>query len=308
MPDAFLDADTIRASTFIRHVELHETLGSTNDRAAELARDADVDLPALVAARHQTAGRGRGDHKWFASEGALTFSVLLEPKTFHIELADWPKLALTTGVATCDALASEVGRAPPAKIDSTTAVGNAPTARPNPQSAIPGTLWVPQSQTRLAIKWPNDIILDGAKLAGILIESPGGSAPAKDRLVIGIGINVNNTWRTPDVAARGLARHRATPANAITLFDVTGYEHSTQHILINILRAFETRIAQLAARDPQLPAAWQRLCWLTEQGVEVQASTVPIEGICVGIDRDGALLVEDALRTHRIHSGSVRAI
>jgi BirA family biotin operon repressor/biotin-[acetyl-CoA-carboxylase] ligase len=282
MPDAFLDPDEILASTFVRHVELHEALGSTNDRAAELARHTTVELPALIAARHQTAGRGRGDHKWSASEGALTFSVLLEPRNFGVELEDWPKLALTTGVALSDALALEF----------------------NPQSAIEN----PQSPSRLSIKWPNDIILDGAKLAGILIESPGGPAPAKNRVVIGIGINVNNSWRQPDAAACGLARHREKPPGAITLCDATGRQHNTQQVLVNILRALQTRIAQLAARDPELPTAWQRRCWLTEQDVEVQASTASFEGICVGIDRDGSLLVEDNFQTHRIHSGSVRAL
>jgi len=99
MPDAYLDADEIRASTFIRHVEIHETLGSTNDRAAELARDADIELPALVAARHQTAGRGRGSNTWWSDDGALTFSIILDPTAFGISAAKWPQLSLTTAVA-----------------------------------------------------------------------------------------------------------------------------------------------------------------------------------------------------------------
>lgn len=70
MPDPYLDADAIHAATFARHVEIHETLGSTNDRAAELARDAAINLPAPIVARHQTAGRGRGDNKWLSTEGA----------------------------------------------------------------------------------------------------------------------------------------------------------------------------------------------------------------------------------------------
>jgi biotin-(acetyl-CoA carboxylase) ligase len=83
-----------------------------------------------------------------------------------------------------------------------------------------------------------------------------------------------------------------------------------QQILINILRALETRIAQLAARDRQLPAAWQQLCWLMEQGVEVQSSGAWIEGICIGIDGDGALLVEDRITSaiRRVYGGTVRAI
>jgi BirA family transcriptional regulator, biotin operon repressor / biotin---[acetyl-CoA-carboxylase] ligase len=274
MPDAYLDADQIRASTFVRHVEIHETLGSTNDRAAELARDATIQLPALVAARNQTAGRGRGKNTWSSSVGALTFSVLLEPSNLGISTANWPQLSLATAVAICDAISDE---------------------------------WNPQS-ARLAIKWPNDIMLDGAKLCGILIESPGGPAPAKDRVIIGIGINVNNTWHPPS-SASGLAQHRDKPANAIALCETTGREHNLQQLLCETLRALEMRITQLALHDQQLPIAWQQLCWLTNQDVEVQANGKRIEGVCLGIENDGTLLVADVFfKTHRIHSGCVSVL
>jgi BirA family biotin operon repressor/biotin-[acetyl-CoA-carboxylase] ligase len=278
MPDAYLDAAEIRASTIIRHVEIHDTLGSTNDRAAELARDTDIELPTLVAARIQTAGRGRGTNTWSSAEGSLTFSVLLEPTALGINTADWPQLSLTTAVAICDALSNEL----------------------NPQSAIRN----PQSP-RLAIKWPNDIMLDGAKLAGILIESPGGLAPAKDRLVIGIGINVNNSWCNQPVARASGQRGPKSP-NAISLRDTTSHSHNLRQLLCETLRALEARIGQLTRGDPQLPTEWKRRCWLTEQGVEVKSNGKWIEGVCLGIDSDGSLLVENVDGTHRIHSGSVR--
>src|SRR3954454_12400135 len=58
--DAEFDAGAIRSSTRIRHVEIHDSLASTNDRATQLAADGGVELPALIVAREQTAGRGRG--------------------------------------------------------------------------------------------------------------------------------------------------------------------------------------------------------------------------------------------------------
>src|SRR5262249_23143983 len=151
----------------------------------------------------------------------------------EVSAANWPQLSLATAVAICDALALEL----------------------NPKSEIRN----PKSATRLAIKWPNDIILDGAKLAGILIESPGGRVPAKARLIIGVGINVNNSWREPEATAAGLARHREKPVGAITLCDATSHQHDTKQMLVSILRALETRITQLANNDQQLPAAWQQL-------------------------------------------------
>jgi BirA family biotin operon repressor/biotin-[acetyl-CoA-carboxylase] ligase len=274
MPDAYLDAAAIRAATFVRHVEIHETLGSTNDRAAELAPDTDIELPALVAARHQTAGRGRGKNIWSAAEGALTFSVLLEPALLGVSTANWPQLSLAVAVAICDALSNELS---------------------------------PLQSRSLAIKWPNDIMFDGAKICGILIESPGGVTPAKDRLVIGIGINVNNTWRNQSTTRDSAQRGPKSPS-AISLCDTTSHSHNLQHVLCETLSALEVRINQLTIRDPRLPAEWKRRCWLTEQGVEVQSNGKWIDGVCLGIDGDGTLLVENVFGTHRIRSGSVRVL
>jgi BirA family biotin operon repressor/biotin-[acetyl-CoA-carboxylase] ligase len=264
MPDAYLDAAAIRAATFVRHVEIHETLGSTNDRAAELARDIDIELPALIAARHQTVGRGRGSNKWLSSEGALTFSILLEPASLGISTASWPQLSLVTAVGVCDSLSGEL----------------------DPQSPC------------LAIKWPNDVMLDGAKICGILIESPGGSAPAKDRLIIGIGINVNNSCseQQPDT---GFAR--------TSCYDATGNARDVQRVLIATLKCMDQRLSQHAANDGRLPQAWQQLSWLSNKCVEVHTDNGrPIAGVCVGIDRDGALLIENMNGAHRVVSGSVR--
>jgi BirA family transcriptional regulator, biotin operon repressor / biotin---[acetyl-CoA-carboxylase] ligase len=257
----FLNSEQLRATTFIRHVELHDTLGSTNDRAAELARDPAIELPSLIAARIQSAGKGRGSNKWWSAEGALTLSVLLDSTAVGISTQHWPQLSLATAVAICDAIS-----------------GEAPEASP-------------------AIKWPNDIYVDGAKVCGILIESPGGAAPAKNRLIIGIGINVNNSWRTAphDVGTNGTA-----------LCDVTGTRHDLQNVLVGTLQAMQARYKQLADGDSQLPQAWQQGCWLTGQTIDVQSNDRLMTGACIGIDTDGILLVENVDGVHRICSGSVR--
>jgi BirA family transcriptional regulator, biotin operon repressor / biotin---[acetyl-CoA-carboxylase] ligase len=268
--EAFLDADEIRAATFVRHVEIHETLGSTNDRAAELTRDPDIKLPALVAARHQTAGRGRGSNSWWSADGALTFSIVLEPAVYGIDTANWPQLSLATAVAVCDALAFELD--PQSK-------------NRNPKSA------------GLAIKWPNDIMLGGRKVCGILIESPGGISPAKDRLVVGIGINVNNSLRS---APRELAGY------ATSLCDTSGKQHSRQEVLIRVANELQRQLVRLERHDPQLPLAWQELCWLSHQNVSAQVGQRVVEGICTGIADDGALLIQTASTTDRIYGGNLR--
>jgi BirA family biotin operon repressor/biotin-[acetyl-CoA-carboxylase] ligase len=226
-----------------------------------LAGETSIDLPALVVARHQTAGKGRGRNQWWSDDGALTFSVLLDPAELGISPASWPQVSLATAVAICDALHDQA-----------------------PQAAC-------------AVKWPNDVLIDGGKVSGILIESPGGAAPAKDRLVVGIGVNVNNSWRTAP-------RHFGP--NGTALCDITGTRHELQTTLVRTLQALWKRFSQLARGDSQLPDAWQRLCWLTEQGVDVHANDRWITGVCLGIDPEGALVIENVYGIHRVRNGSVR--
>lgn len=274
-PAPFLNADELCGTTFVRHAEFHETITSTNDRATELAANQRIELPALVVARHQTSGRGRGQNAWWSADGALTFSLLLDPITYGITTLDWPRLSLATAVAICDALSRELERA---------------------------NQWrgahLPAAIGRVGIKWPNDIMLDGAKVCGILLESPGGGAPTKNRLIIGIGINVNNSWQ---------AAPREAGANGTALCDATAVQHNLQDVLTLALNAVRDRILQVAINDPRLPAAWQELCWLTEQRVEAHSNGKWIDGICQGIAIDGALVIENVFGTHRITSGSVRA-
>jgi hypothetical protein len=88
---------------FVRHVEIHDEFPSTNDRAMQLTLFAALETPALIVARRQLAGRGRGGHSWWSSDGALTFSLVLEPAAWDIAVAQWPGLSLTAAVAVCDA-------------------------------------------------------------------------------------------------------------------------------------------------------------------------------------------------------------
>jgi BirA family biotin operon repressor/biotin-[acetyl-CoA-carboxylase] ligase len=260
MPDDYLDADELRASTFVQHVEIHKTLGSTNDRAAELARDPQIELPALIAARNQIAGRGRGNNTWWSNDGALTFSVLLEPARFGIVTSNWPQLSLATAVAICDSLTLEL----------------------HPKSAS------------LTIKWPNDVMLNDAKVCGILIESPGGTARAKDCLIIGIGININNAWQNVprDLLSRGTS-----------LCEATGRLHPLQTVIVQILNALKSRLDELSVGNIQLSQTWQRLCWLSQKRVCIRVGQNTIDGICSGIATDGALLVDTPAKTERVYSG-----
>lgn len=161
MPDNFahlLDAG------WIRTVDCFDELESTNDHAIRTAGDSRPH-PRLVLCERQLAGRGRGGNRWWASAGALTFSVVIEPLALGIPTDRWPTLSVAVGGAICEALAP----------------------------------CIPSADVRL--KWPNDVYADGRKLGGILVEVPQVTPP---RLVIGIGINVANSARNapPEVQDR----------------------------------------------------------------------------------------------------------
>jgi BirA family biotin operon repressor/biotin-[acetyl-CoA-carboxylase] ligase len=266
MPDALFDADALRGSTFVRHVEIHDALPSTNDRAAEMARTGGVSLPALIVARRQTAGRGRGASQWWSSDGALTFSLLLDADSIGIRAAQLPFVSLTTGVAVCDTLAAELQ-----------------TSR--------------ASSTTPQLKWPNDVLLDGRKICGILIESPAGTAVADRCLIIGIGVNVNNSMAA---APPELQSH------SISLCDAANHEFSLQNILTKIVSSLDQRVQTLASNVASLHAEATRLCFLTGKRVQIDIADRQIEGLCAGIAESGALLVETDAGRSALFSGTVR--
>jgi BirA family transcriptional regulator, biotin operon repressor / biotin---[acetyl-CoA-carboxylase] ligase len=127
----------------------HDTLSSTNAEALTLARGGERG-PLWIVARRQTAGRGRRGNAWVSWPGNLFASLLLVDPA-PAECA--PELSFVAALALHDAILDRA----------------------------------PDLRTRLALKWPNDILCDGAKLAGILIE---GERPARE-LAIAIGLGVN---------------------------------------------------------------------------------------------------------------------
>ena len=139
------------------------TTGSTNDDAKVLARAGDPGGVAVLASR-QTAGRGRFDREWESPRGGVYVSMLLRPPLMPSALGGVP---LVAGVATIEALRS---------LDT----------------GLSGAL---------VLKWPNDVLADGRKLAGILVESAV-SGDRLDWLVIGVGVNVQRpSGVEPDRAA-----------------------------------------------------------------------------------------------------------
>jgi BirA family transcriptional regulator, biotin operon repressor / biotin---[acetyl-CoA-carboxylase] ligase len=133
-------------------LEVHETIGSTNDRALELLSEAGGD-GGVVLAELQTAGRGRRGRTWISPAGVnLTLSVALRPA---LAASDAWQLGLATAIATLEACRAATPASP------------------------------------LGLKWPNDVVTaDGRKVAGLLLETVM-SGERLTGAALGIGINVN---------------------------------------------------------------------------------------------------------------------
>jgi BirA family biotin operon repressor/biotin-[acetyl-CoA-carboxylase] ligase len=253
------DVARIVADTFVADVELHDSIASTNDRALGVAASAArLQLPLLILTDQQTAGRGRGTNQWWAGRGALTFSVLLEPHVIELSPAAWPLASLTSGLAVAE--------------------------------AIEGVL---AGGAKAGVKWPNDVYLKGAKVAGILVET----SPARgNTLIVGIGINVNNS-------------RNAAPAElqstAIALCDVDHEPLSRSDLLIRVLNRLWYRLSQIPSERGEICSAWRRRCILTGRSIELEAGQRRIAGRCDGIDDAGALLVQTERGPERCFSGVV---
>ncbi|HUE74603.1 MAG TPA: biotin--[acetyl-CoA-carboxylase] ligase [Pirellulaceae bacterium] len=240
----------------LARIEHHDELGSTSDHALKLAAQDDLELPLLVVAERQTAGRGRGANRWWAADGALTFSLVIQPPPAQLPPANWPRLSLAAGLAICQALEA----------------------------------FAPQALFQ--VKWPNDVYAEGRKIAGILIESP---AQSRGRLVIGIGINVNNSLK----AAPDDIRSRAT-----SLCDLDARARDLTSVLSTVLSELDVHL-RAAADMASIRGRWQERCLLTGCTVQVQSGTETIAGRCLGIDEQGGLVLQTETGRRSVVSGTV---
>lgn len=254
-----LDLHRLTACDRLAHVELHDVLPSTSDLALRRAADAALRTPALVVAAEQSAGRGRGQNRWWSSRGALTFSLVIEPARLALDEQSWPRFSLAAAVAICDVIVPLV----------------------SPLVAPSGC----------GIRWPNDVLVDERKIAGLLIEAPGATADVPRRLVLGIGLNVNNSLLTAPVEVRRVGT---------SLADLTQRSFDLTDVLLALIERLETRLEQLAAADAELVQAWQSRCLLRGRQIELADGTA---GLCEGIGDDGALVLDVDGKPRRMYSG-----
>lgn len=254
---AHFDVERLLRETFTAEVEVHDELPSTNDLALERSAQRELPCPLLIVAQRQTAGRGRGRNRWWAGGGGLTFSLVLDAEAMSLPQASWPQASLVTGLGVLEAVRAMLPDEP------------------------------------LGLKWPNDVYLRERKLCGVLVETLRVPRP---RLVIGIGINVNN--RFDDAPAEVLERAVSLHEAARTLLDRTD-------VLVRILHSLQRCYGDVAAGSSQLPRRWAEACLLRQRRVALNVGGRVVEGTCQGIDAAGALVIESAAGEERFFGGTV---
>jgi BirA family biotin operon repressor/biotin-[acetyl-CoA-carboxylase] ligase len=145
---------------------------------------------------------------------------------------------------------------------------------------------------RVGVHWPNDVFVGERKLAGVLVEVLAGR-----HLVVGVGINVNNSLADAPPELQ---------ASATTLRELTGIRHERTRILLQLLRHLDGRLARLAFEPEQVAAEANRLCLQRGQMLTVQRGRRVISGRCAGIAADGALLLDTAAGPQHLYSGVLR--
>jgi BirA family biotin operon repressor/biotin-[acetyl-CoA-carboxylase] ligase len=226
---------------------LKERTESTNDDLRELVRAGEARPGTIVLAEHQSAGRGRKGAEWFCEEG--------KGLAFSVALEPkWPKqkwgwMSLASGLAVAEVLE--------------------------------GFGFAPQ------IKWPNDLLLEGRKCCGILVEAPA------DLVVVGVGINVNGTSFPDEFEATSLELAGGAPFSREM-----------------ILQGIWTRLRALAARTPETVSeeVWNRLAW-RDQPVQTIFDGTTRTGTIRGFGENGELVIQSGADLLKIsEAGSVRPV
>jgi len=234
-----------------------ETTDSTNAEATRRAQAGERG-PLWIVSSRQRAGRGRAGRSWQSQPGNLFASLLI---TLECPLRVAGQLALLAGIATFDTVAKLVGD---------------------------------EARSKLLLKWPNDVLIGGGKVAGILLESASKGSQDRCVVVIGTGINLANHPASLGRAATSLAAHGAkiTPAAAF-------------EILANFTDHWLTCWNE-GASFGAIRQAWLERAGPTGRPIRVRLHHEETEGVFAGLDSAGALrLVTRDGAERRVTAGDV---
>jgi BirA family biotin operon repressor/biotin-[acetyl-CoA-carboxylase] ligase len=217
----------------------------------------------VVLAEHQTAGRGRAAKPWFSPSGLNLYASVLLRPAIPVGAA--PVFAFVASLALADAIR---------------------------EAGVPA-----------AIKWPNDVLVGGRKVAGVRAEM----ATAGERLedvILGVGVNLNVT-RAALLAALGTAGQAAT---SLSEHLGTGIDRNLFAArFLNALEEWTVTYRTQGARA--VLRAWGELDITVGRRVEVREDSTRFDGRALGVDADGHLQVEDSSgHVHAVVSGEVRLL
>ena len=249
------------------------TTKSTNDDLMARWRAGELIDPIARIAHEQTAGKGRTGRVWLSNpEDTLCFS-LAHP--FHKRPNELSGLSLVIGLAVISGIAAALG------------VGEA-------------ALY----QQGLRLKWPNDLLINNAKLGGILIEGGQTNPNSLTWMVIGLGLNLRNA----DRISHRLEAHSSFGAAALDQL-VPNQESipDTEFIWLKLIESFEKHISAFDQHGfAYFKNSWAQ--WDAHEGQSVCISSAGKEsiiGIATGVDDSGALLLKQHDKTICIHAGDV---
>lgn len=230
---------------------------STNSEARRLAPG--LTQPTWILARRQTAARGRRGRVWVAPEGNFFATLVMRPSGEPVAAA---QRSFVAALALAEALELALGPA-----------------------------------AQIALKWPNDVLLNGGKVAGILLESAG-SGGAVSHLAVGIGVNL--------VAAPPAEAVEPGAARPVSVMGETGLRLSPEALLDLIAPAF----ARLDGQLQTLGFAPIRTAWLARaarlgQTVTARTMTETVEGRFETIDETGALVLTSTTGRRAIPAADV---
>ena len=214
----------------------------------------------IVVAEKQTAGKGRLDRKWTSPKGGIWFSLIIHPK-FDVSTSTLVPIAGAVALA----------------------------------KAIKNTLNIDVS-----VKWPNDITLNGKKVAGMLVDASF-QANNIDYLILGIGINF-------DIDAKKIEKRLSKSANFYGVNSLRKKDDSTppKILLREFLVQFEKILIQLnKGEKAKIVKEWTKKADKIGKKISINTSDGKISGVAQGIDNDGALKLKTSKGIKKIFVGDV---
>jgi len=237
-----------------RHIIELPELPSTNSYAMQLLKEGGLTEGTLIRAMHQSQGRGQYGNSWLSEPGKnLTFSLVMHP----VFLAAGQQFYLS-------------------KITSLAVLGVL-------------TEFLPASQYDIQIKWPNDILVNGDKIAGILIENVL-HANTLQSAVIGVGINVNQMQFEP------LKR------KAVSMAILLGKDVDLQQVLERFCKHFEALYLGLRqSRLSQINTQYLHNLYRFQKETDFKAAGKTFSAVLSGVEESGLLTLETAAGPRRFN-------